>query len=162
MIQLHRKRRVIAIGFIAALMAGAFLVGRGILSRREFRTDLPDSTQLDQTFVGSYYLGDGLGVNQILDLNADGTFHCSWYGCLGDYGRTSGIWGRKEQQLFLAIRSANGMFKTSPLSDLRIVVHDERRYLLPKNFEDAIAEHGNDMIPMLSFSLRTLKNETLQ
>lgn len=40
--------------------------------------------------VGSYYFGDGLGVNCVLDLKANGEFSFTWNGCLGLYDSNSG------------------------------------------------------------------------
>ncbi|MFO0941408.1 MAG: hypothetical protein U0930_11635 [Pirellulales bacterium] len=151
------NRRTIAIGLIAAIFGSGVFYWHGVQNTPVFQNALPDTALIDQSFVGSYYCGDGLGFNQVLDLNTDGTFNCSWHGCLGDYGSTTGIWGRKEQHVYLATRTASGMFETSPLSDLGIVTKNEQRYLLPKEFEDTIKKHGDEMIPVFSFALRTTK-----
>ncbi len=46
------------------------------------RADLP----------GTFYQGDGLGVNLYLTLKDDGRFTFVWRGCLGEYDRNEGPW----------------------------------------------------------------------
>ena len=41
---------------------------------------------------GTYYSGDGLGRNVTVVLNSNGTYSSDWQGCLGVYGKSSGIW----------------------------------------------------------------------
>lgn len=41
---------------------------------------------------GRYYLGDGLGVNCTLTLQANGRFEFKWTGCLGEYDQNAGKW----------------------------------------------------------------------
>lgn len=153
------KRRTIAMGATAlSLIALAAYLGigeRGPL----VRTPLPDAANVDEDYVGSYYCGDGLGVNQVLDLKPDGRFSCSWHGCLGDYGHTSGAWGRKDQHLYFAIHEASGMFRTSPMQEMRIVVKNDRRFFLPKRFEDSVSKHGDDVIPIFSFEVVKPKDQ---
>jgi len=40
--------------------------------------------------AGSYYRGDGLGVNQTLRIEEDGSYDFVWSGCLGTYSRSTG------------------------------------------------------------------------
>jgi hypothetical protein len=42
--------------------------------------------------VGRYYLGDGLGVNCSLTLEANRRFKFTWHGCVGEYDRNQGRW----------------------------------------------------------------------
>lgn len=41
---------------------------------------------------GTYYFGDGLGVNCSLSLTSKGRFRFGWSGCLGEYDRNEGTW----------------------------------------------------------------------
>lgn len=40
--------------------------------------------------AGSFYRGDGLGINHTLELTAEGAFHFRWQGCLGTYSEAAG------------------------------------------------------------------------
>ena len=51
--------------------------------------------------VGSYYRGDGLGVNHSLEITADGKFRFRWEGCLGSYAETGGEATRHGAEIFL-------------------------------------------------------------
>lgn|GEM_PF-3236282 len=46
----------------------------------------------EKEIYGSYYMGDGLGQNCTLTLNADHRFHFVWRGCLGLYDENEGPW----------------------------------------------------------------------
>jgi hypothetical protein len=48
-----------------------------------------------QEVVGSYYFGDGLGVNCLLKLRPNQTFTFSWTGCLGEYDKNDGPFVRE-------------------------------------------------------------------
>lgn len=41
---------------------------------------------------GTYYFGDGLGVNCSLSILPDNRFTFAWHGCMGEYDRNSGRW----------------------------------------------------------------------
>lgn len=45
-----------------------------------------------QKAMGSYYFGDGLGVNCTLGISGDHRFQFQWQGCLGVYDTNSGSW----------------------------------------------------------------------
>lgn len=51
--------------------------------------------------AGSYYRGDGLGVNHTLKIRPKGTFTFSWDGCLGNYRSSRGSASREGHALFL-------------------------------------------------------------
>ena len=46
----------------------------------------------ESDLVGSYYFGDGLGMNCGLDLTKDHRFAFRWTGCLGTYDKNTGSW----------------------------------------------------------------------
>ena len=96
----------------------------------------PDGSTNDVTRVlkvgqlaGTYYQGDGLGVNLELTLKADGKFECKWRGCLGTYGANSGEWAIRDLELKFSPKVSQGMFKDLPLDPLRVVSF-QRHYLL--------------------------------
>ncbi|MFN7988640.1 MAG: hypothetical protein U0529_14285 [Thermoanaerobaculia bacterium] len=61
--------------------------------------------------AGSYYQGDGLGVNWRLELRADGAFLFRWEGCMGTYDEKSGTWRLADGvvRLSVAKQTPNGM-----------------------------------------------------
>jgi hypothetical protein len=86
---------------------------------------LPNHAFVDATLVGHYYDGDRLTANRNLTLKADGTFYCTWTGCLGDYGSTQGNWGRVGNTVHLVATELDGMFKQKPLGNLIVSDNDE-------------------------------------
>jgi len=56
---------------------------------------------------GSYYLGDGLGVNCRLVIEANGRFTFRWTGCLGEYDRNQGSWTVEGDRLLMKPEKAN-------------------------------------------------------
>jgi hypothetical protein len=89
-----------------------------------------------KALAGTYHVGDGLGYNLSLTLAADGGFECEWHGCLGSYGATSGTWSLRAGGLWLAPRTASGMFKDRPLGLLRVVLFREHLLLLSGKKKD--------------------------
>jgi hypothetical protein len=53
-------------------------------------SDPPKPAPTLKALAGSYYHGDGLGVNCQLTVKADGTFTFVWRGCLGVYDENDG------------------------------------------------------------------------
>jgi hypothetical protein len=80
--------------------------------------------------VGEYYCGDGYGYNLDLILKEGGRFKCTWSGCLGVYGRSSGGWSVDREGVKLAPESADGTLKDRPLARLRVVRFREHYLLL--------------------------------
>lgn len=113
---------------------------------------LPEAATVDANLVGDYYMGDGLGVNQRLTLKPNGKFHCNWTGCLGDYGSTTGRWGRDGDTIYVSASNATDMFLRSPLENMKLVTYDEQPHLIPMDWLDFVAEHGDGSIPMAAFS----------
>lgn len=113
---------------------------------------IPDRAATDELLVGGYYFGDGLGINQSLTLRPDGTFHCDWSGCLGDYGSSTGTWAVDGDTLFMSTATANGMFIRSPLENMTILQHDGKPHFLEDNWRSFINEFGDEVIPEATFS----------
>jgi len=92
------------------------------------------------TVEGYYFRGDGLGVNQALDLYANHRFGFLWRGCLGVYGRGSGTWSLSGDRLVLKDESRDES------GDYRVVRWGPRVYLIPDEsmirFCEAIRQGG--------------------
>jgi hypothetical protein len=93
-------------------------------------------------FVGDYHVGDGLGYNLHLVLKEEGTFECTWRGCLGVYGTASGRWSIEATGLKLATRKADGMLEKKPLDELLIVAFRDHYILLQNQDRDWFDERG--------------------
>ncbi|HEY7089651.1 MAG TPA: hypothetical protein VH518_16250 [Tepidisphaeraceae bacterium] len=59
-------------------------------TRRRDRIQMELSRLRGHPWAGSYYAGDGLGVNTMLWLAPEGGFVFEWHGCLGLYDRNYG------------------------------------------------------------------------
>jgi len=57
--------------------------------------------------AGTYYFGDGLGVNCDLVLEASSKFSFRWTGCLGEYDRNSGNYDLTDEMLTVHPTSPN-------------------------------------------------------
>jgi hypothetical protein len=62
-------------------------------------------------FAGTYYSGDGLGVNITLALMADGSYTAEWRGCGGPYGQAAGKWRVADKTLVLTPHKETDMMK---------------------------------------------------
>lgn len=80
---------------------------------------------------GSYYFGDGLGVNCTLVLKPEGEFSFIWRGCCGVYDQNNGKAELKGDRLLLSPKNDNkrGGFRGTP--EKFLVVHwGDRIYLV--------------------------------
>lgn len=68
---------------------------------------MPTGT-IDHRLVADYYTGDGMGYNLDLSLLADGTYSCTWTGCMGPYGNASGVWARSGDSVSFINRESTG------------------------------------------------------
>lgn len=82
--------------------------------------------------AGSYYFGDGLGVNCSLVVQAEGRFSFRWSGCLGTYDQHEGPALLKEGHLILKPEKPNirEVFQGTP-TDFVAVRWERRLYLVP-------------------------------
>jgi hypothetical protein len=94
--------------------------------------------------LGSYRLGDGTGYNLHLELKDSQRFECTWTGCLGVYGTSSGQWVLESDGPNLAVEQADGMLEDRPLGRLRVVSLQSHYLLLQERDGDWFAEHGPD------------------
>jgi hypothetical protein len=94
--------------------------------------------------TGDYRCGDGLSYNLQLTLKEGGRFDCTWRGCLGEYGKSTGEWTIDQQGLKLASASAEGMLKEKPLGRLYVIRFREHFLLLPDSDRDWFEKNGPD------------------
>jgi hypothetical protein len=83
---------------------------------------------------GSYYYGDGLGINCSLVVKSEGRFSFIWRGCLGVYGKNEGIARVVKDHLILTPEQPNDAtgFGGTP-TDFIPVRWGDRLYLVPKD-----------------------------
>ena len=85
--------------------------------------------------AGAYYTGDGLGYNLRLELNTNGQFNCTWHGCLGVYGTSTGTWTVAANRITLKATQETDMLKDKPIRDLDILEYSNQ-YILVKSDEN--------------------------
>jgi hypothetical protein len=61
----------------------------------------PESRSDLATIAGPYYMGDHLGINIRIGLALDRSYRATWYGCLGLYGESAGLWSFSDSLLVL-------------------------------------------------------------
>jgi hypothetical protein len=61
------------------------------------------------SLAGEYYMGDGLGVSIVFNLNPDSTYSSVWHGCLGKYGDWAGSWDVTDTFLVLTPDTVAGV-----------------------------------------------------
>jgi hypothetical protein len=54
-----------------------------------------------KSIPGTYYFGDGLGVNCTLVLGREGRYRFRWTGCLGEYDKSQGSWRLEGDRVLL-------------------------------------------------------------
>ena len=96
----------------------------------------------EAALVGSYYRGDGLGLNLMLSLLPDGSFRCQWSGCMGDYGSCSGTWSLDGERVNVHVDAADGLFKKSPLGNLDVESGDGGDVLIQVDDRGFYDSHG--------------------
>jgi len=95
----------------------------------------------DHPWAGSYYQGDGKGVNQRLLLSPKAGFVFTWHGCLGLYDRNHGEVRAENDKLTLKFTYPNSRKGFQGIAgDLVLIPWGERRYLVPA---DGLAEFCN-------------------
>src|SRR5437764_903929 len=94
----------LALGVLLAVAApgAALLAAADSVEIDDGRTPPPDVVQRsdrikaelarlsDHEWAGTYFEGDGLGVNIALQIAPDGGVSETWHGCLGPYGANQG------------------------------------------------------------------------
>jgi hypothetical protein len=92
-------------------------------------------------FAGTYYNGDGLGVNINLKLAPDGSYTADWHGCLGLYGEASGNWRVAGKTLILSPVKETDMMKRFTKT-LDVVERDGRVVFVEPDFRDLFKKYG--------------------
>lgn len=105
---------------------------QGTVEAREKQINQELASLKDHSWAGSYYYGDGLGVNVHLSLAPKSGFAFTWHGCLGlydlNYGRVVEK-GDGIKLLFTFPNERKGFEGIAP--DLVPIVWGERHYLVP-------------------------------
>jgi hypothetical protein len=95
--------------------------------------------------AGSYYYGDGLGMNFTLVVKAEGRFSFMWRGCLGVYGKNEGGAKVVNNHLILKPEQPNESRGIERLpTDLVPVRWGERLYLVPKEAGKGFCDDVNN------------------
>ncbi|MCY3017848.1 MAG: hypothetical protein NTW87_02290 [Planctomycetota bacterium] len=86
----------------------------------------------DHPWAGSYYFGDGLGVNSALDLAPDAGFVFEWHGCMGVYDRNHGSMAIEDGHIKLKCLFTNRQDGFRGIAvDLLPIGWGTRHYLVP-------------------------------
>ena len=96
------------------------------------KTDPPAEAKPDYAALcGSYYFGDGLGVNCTLELKPGGQFSFNSHGCCGTYDENTGTAELKDGTLHLTLAKANNLRGIFGVAEkYRVARWGERIYLL--------------------------------
>jgi len=98
--------------------------------KEQIRREL--NTLKDHPWAGSYYYGDGLGVNIHLSLAPKSGFEFTWNGCLGLYDLNYGDVIEKHGRITLVFTHANSRRAYEGIApELVPLVWGERHYLIP-------------------------------
>jgi hypothetical protein len=96
---------------VAVLLLVAGSLGAGIVLQTSGPPHVPVPPPIAAQFAGTYYQGDGLGVQIHLTLAADGSFTGTWDGCMGRYGDSDGNWSVSGKSLSLSPHRETEMMK---------------------------------------------------
>lgn len=80
--------------------------------------------------LGTYYFGDGLGVNCYFELKDDRRFSFTWRGCLGIYDTNEGPWSIEDGWVVLKPEKPNGRAGLGTATRFFPVQWGERLYLV--------------------------------
>jgi len=94
--------------------------------------------------AGAYYTGDGLGYNLYLELNTNGHFNCTWNGCLGVYGTSTGTWTVAATRITLKPTDETGMLKDNPMRVLDVLAHSNQYILVKSDYKEFFLKVGLD------------------
>jgi len=125
---------------VVSLLSTACLVPAESLSQPEARDNRPLAG-----ISGSYYYGDGLGVNCSLVVKSEGRFSFIWRGCLGVYDQNQGGAKVVKDHLILTPEQPNESkgFGGTP-TDFILVCWGDRLYLVPKDAGKAFCSLVNE------------------
>ncbi len=95
--------------------------------------------------IGSYYHGNGLGINCYLDVKPEGRFSFLWRGCLGVYDKNEGGAKVVKNHLILTPEQPNDPSDSGGTpTDFVPVRWGERLYLVPKDAGKAFCSLVNE------------------
>jgi len=131
-------KRVLIASVIAVFFVGATVSYYGV-EKPPLKMPVPAADAA--RFAGTYYNGDGLGVNINLTLKPDGSYAADWHGCLGPYGEASGNWRVARKTLTLSPVKETDMMKRFTKA-MDVVERDGRVVFVEPDFRDLFKKYG--------------------
>jgi len=123
---------------LAAFQAPAAVVDRSAIVEKEI------AALGEHPWAGSYYLGDGLGMNVKLSIAPTAGVAATWMGCLGMYGSNEGIVEpQSDGSLQLVLNRPNKQGFGGFDEHLQPVRWGERHYLIPVDALEAFVSAVN-------------------
>jgi hypothetical protein len=104
---------------------------KAALEARKEQIDQELNTLKGHAWAGTYYYGDGLGVNVDLRLAPKSGFAFTWNGCLGLYDLNYGDVVEADGRIKLAFKYPNDRKYFGIAPELIPIVWGERHYLIP-------------------------------
>lgn len=103
--------------------------------------DVPDPHHSTE-FIGSYFLGDGLGVCLSLSLMESGYFECSYSGCGTTYGTSQGRWVAIGNTIHLDAVQETGTLKERPVQSIIALRDNGKLFLVQESRRDHFLATG--------------------
>ena len=69
---------------------------------------------------GSFYHGDGLGMNILVTISTNQKYTAQWSDCMGSCGTAAGSWSNATGMLHLTPTNETGMFRSHQIRVLRV------------------------------------------
>lgn len=138
-----RSKFLFLIIVLSWILTGMFLVLKSRFLFFEPRSPV-SSSDLFQDFSGRYYMGDGLGLNCLFDLNPDKTFKIHWTTDAGGKGDYEGSITVKDTLFVLEPNAEVQMPEPCFHRTFTPVNWGARKYLLP-NEDDELSEYINSV-----------------
>lgn len=117
---------------------------QAIVKERMEKIEKEIETLENHPWAGSYYEGDGLGVNRRLLIAPESGFAFTWHGCLGLYDQNYGkaIWEKDRVKLSFTFENLEEGFQGLE-NEFIPVRWDERHYLIPPKKMIDFCNHVN-------------------
>jgi len=110
--------------------------------RQEIRAEI--ATLTGHEWAGTYYEGDGLGVNISLDIAPKSGYLFEWHGCLGLYDRNCGAVTASNGRLRLSFTFANKREGFQGIAEEFVPIPwGDRKYLVPSDQVAGFCNHVN-------------------
>jgi hypothetical protein len=79
-----------------------------------------DTNTVPARVAGSYYHGDGLGMNITITVSTNQKYTAGWSDCIGSCGAAAGSWSNANDMLYLTPTNETGMFRSHRIRLLRV------------------------------------------